>query len=84
MINLLQRACKVAGFRRPASRIALSELIAWCCCCSTNGKLLFGTGAIDYAGSGVVHMTGGIAAAVGCAILGPRLGRFRTDGTVST
>jgi ammonia channel protein AmtB len=53
-------------------------------CCSTNGKLLFGTGAIDYAGSGVVHMTGGIAAAVGCAILGPRLGRFRADGTVRT
>ncbi|KAJ6761623.1 AMMONIUM TRANSPORTER [Salix koriyanagi] len=46
----------------------------------TSNHLLFGSGAIDFAGSGVVHMVGGIAGLWGALIEGPRIGRFDHNG----
>ncbi len=42
--------------------------------------LLFGSGVVDFAGSGVVHMVGGIAGLWGALIEGPRIGRFDRAG----
>jgi Amt family ammonium transporter len=41
-----------------------------------------GHGVVDFAGSSVVHMTGGVTALAGALVLGPRLGRYRPDGTL--
>ena len=54
----------------------------WASAFNTNegddGPLLGGQ--IDFAGSGVVHMTGGVAALAGAFVIGPRMGRFDGGG----
>lgn len=40
-----------------------------------------GHGHVDFAGSSVVHMTGGVAALAGALVLGPRFGKFNKDGS---
>ena len=40
-----------------------------------------GHGAVDFAGSSVVHAVGGFAALAGALVLGPRVGKFAKDGT---
>ncbi len=43
----------------------------------------FGSGYIDFAGSGVVHAVGGFTALAGAIVLGPRIGKFNKDGTAN-
>jgi ammonium transporter, Amt family len=42
-----------------------------------------GHGHVDFAGSSVVHMTGGVCALIGAWVLGPRLGKYNNDGTAN-
>lgn len=49
---------------------------------STLGKTFgLGHGAVDFAGSAVVHTMGGMSALAGAIVIGPRIGKFKKDGT---
>lgn len=45
------------------------------------GGWLSSLGALDFAGSGVVHALGGWVALAGALLLGPRIGKYAKDGT---
>ncbi|KAK8570046.1 hypothetical protein V6N13_002748 [Hibiscus sabdariffa] len=51
----------------------------WASAFRTN-KFLFDSGVIDFAGSGVVHIVGGVVDLWGALIEGPRIGRFDHTG----
>jgi Amt family ammonium transporter len=45
------------------------------------GGWLAQLGALDFAGSGVVHAVGGFIALAGAWLVGPRVGKYKADGT---
>ncbi len=47
------------------------------------GGFLAEAGYIDFAGSTVVHMVGGITALMGAYFLGPRIGKYNKDGSAN-
>ncbi len=51
----------------------------WLAALGTNVDL--GHGYVDFAGSGVVHAVGGLCGLAGAMVIGPRIGRYREDGT---
>ncbi len=49
---------------------------------ATLGKYFgIGHGVVDFAGSAVVHTMGGMIALAGAIVIGPRIGKFKKDGT---
>lgn len=77
MVAVVVFTLMLSGFTYPVIVHWLWSTTGWASMNRLNGALLFKAGVIDFAGSGCVHMTGGVAALCGSVVLGPRIGRFR-------
>lgn len=55
-------------------------VVAW----TWGGGWLSELGYSDFAGSGVVHLVGGVAGLVGASLVGPRIGRFKQVNIIQT
>ena len=66
------------GFTLVLTAVIYPIVGAW----TWGGGWLADQGFQDFAGSTIVHSTGGWAALAGVIIIGPRLGKFRRDGSV--
>lgn len=55
----------------------------WLSALRNTGRPLFGSGIVDFAGCGAVHMVGGFSGIVGAWLVGPRIGRYNSDGSVN-
>lgn len=77
MVAYLAYSIVLTGFVYPIVVHAIWSSNGYLSASST--KPLFGVGVIDFAGSGVVHVTGGVTALFATTILGPRRGRFHDE-----
>ena len=76
----LTYAAVLTGFVYPVVIHWIWSGEGWLSAFNTNTPLLLGMGMVDFAGSCAVHMTGGIAGLMGAMIVGPRIGRFDSEG----
>lgn len=77
MVAYLCYSIMLTGFVYPIVVRAIWSGDGWLSKFAPEDKLFMGIGMVDFAGSGVVHMTGGATALVAAVILGARKGRFR-------
>jgi ammonium transporter, Amt family len=68
------RVSSYGGFVVVMTGIIYPLLVSW----TWGGGWLSKIGFYDFAGSGVVHLTGGVAGLVGAYVCGPRLGKFKS------